>query len=246
MPLTTLLVPCLEDNYGFLVRDEESGLVATVDTPDAQPLLDALDELGWKLDLILNTHKQATISAAMRPCRNGPARGDRARRGCRASPRGPRRRSRRPGEAGRDPVGGARRRGHTLGHISLFRRPEIVVAFVGDTVSRWAAAGCSKGRPEQMWASLQRLAGLADDARSIAPTNIPPPTPASRSASTIAPGARADPPVSQRVNAAKPPCRPPLAWSSTNPFLRAPTLRPDLKAAQAFAEIRRAKDDFRG
>ena len=31
--------PCLSDNYGFLVRDGESGLAACVDTPDAKAVL---------------------------------------------------------------------------------------------------------------------------------------------------------------------------------------------------------------
>lgn len=56
MTLTVHQFPCLSDNYGFLIRDEASGQVATIDTPDAQAILAELDKLGWKLDLILNTH----------------------------------------------------------------------------------------------------------------------------------------------------------------------------------------------
>ncbi|PHY13347.1 hydroxyacylglutathione hydrolase, partial [Caulobacter sp. B11] len=35
MPLTVHQFPCLSDNYGFLVRDDATGQVATIDTPDA-------------------------------------------------------------------------------------------------------------------------------------------------------------------------------------------------------------------
>ena len=48
--------PCLQDNYGFLVRDRASGRTASIDSPDAEAILKELDRLGWGLDLVLNTH----------------------------------------------------------------------------------------------------------------------------------------------------------------------------------------------
>ncbi|MET0274109.1 MAG: MBL fold metallo-hydrolase, partial [Phenylobacterium sp.] len=54
--LTVHQFPCLSDNYGFLARDEATGLAACVDTPEAGAILRELEKLGWKLDLILNTH----------------------------------------------------------------------------------------------------------------------------------------------------------------------------------------------
>src|SRR5512146_3410558 len=56
MALTVHQFPCLSDNYGFLIRDAESGLAACIDTPEAGAILRELDKLGWKLALILNTH----------------------------------------------------------------------------------------------------------------------------------------------------------------------------------------------
>ncbi|MGE5501331.1 MAG: MBL fold metallo-hydrolase, partial [Ignavibacteriales bacterium] len=56
MPLTVHQFPCLSDNYGFLIRDEASGLAACIDTPDAGAILRELKSLGWELALILNTH----------------------------------------------------------------------------------------------------------------------------------------------------------------------------------------------
>ena len=56
MPLTVHQFPCLSDNYGFLCRDDATGLAACVDTPEAGAILRELKTLGWKLDLILNTH----------------------------------------------------------------------------------------------------------------------------------------------------------------------------------------------
>ena len=56
MPLTIHQFACLSDNYGFLIRDEASGKTACIDTPDAGAILRELDDLGWELDMILNTH----------------------------------------------------------------------------------------------------------------------------------------------------------------------------------------------
>lgn len=56
MPITVHQFACLEDNYGYLVRDDASGLAASIDTPDAAAVLKALKETGWTLALILNTH----------------------------------------------------------------------------------------------------------------------------------------------------------------------------------------------
>src|SRR4051812_5423158 len=56
MPLTVHQFACLEDNYAFLALDQASGLAACIDTPDAGAILRELARLGWKLDLILNTH----------------------------------------------------------------------------------------------------------------------------------------------------------------------------------------------
>ena len=79
MPITIHQFPCLSDNYGFLVRDEASGQVATIDTPDAEAILAKLGELDWTLDLILNTHwhpdhagGNATLKAATGATIAGP------------------------------------------------------------------------------------------------------------------------------------------------------------------------------
>ena len=39
MALLVRQFPCLQDNYGFLLRDETSGKVACVDTPDPDAIL---------------------------------------------------------------------------------------------------------------------------------------------------------------------------------------------------------------
>lgn len=80
MALTVHQFRCLSDNYGFLVRDEASGKVATIDTPDAGAILAELAKLGWSLDLILNTHWHPDHAAWQRDAQDGHRRDDRRAR----------------------------------------------------------------------------------------------------------------------------------------------------------------------
>ena len=56
MPLTVHQFSCLSDNYGYLIRDGATGMVACIDTPDAPAIIDEAERLGWGIDLVLNTH----------------------------------------------------------------------------------------------------------------------------------------------------------------------------------------------
>ena len=47
---------CLRDNFVWLLREPQSGAVACVDPSEAEPVKAKLDQLGWKLTHILNTH----------------------------------------------------------------------------------------------------------------------------------------------------------------------------------------------
>src|SRR5690606_5881389 len=48
--------PCRSDNYGVLIHDPESGLTASIDAPEFEPIVAKLEENGWTLDRILTTH----------------------------------------------------------------------------------------------------------------------------------------------------------------------------------------------
>ncbi len=53
------LFMCRADNYGVLIRDPATGIVAAIDAPEAAPIEAALARRGWKLNLILVTHEHA-------------------------------------------------------------------------------------------------------------------------------------------------------------------------------------------
>ncbi len=47
--LTVAQIPCLDDNYGYLIHDPQSGHTAAVDTPDADVYEEELKSRGWTL-----------------------------------------------------------------------------------------------------------------------------------------------------------------------------------------------------
>jgi hydroxyacylglutathione hydrolase len=160
------MFPCLADNYGYLLHDEESGATAAVDTPDADEIRAQLKRKGWRLTHIFNTHHHADHAGGNLALKRAT--------GCTIV--GPR------ADAARIPgldvaVGegdvvelGAHRAtvydtpGHTRGHI-VYHFAQSRAAFVGDTLF---ARGCGRlfeGTPRQMWSSLQKILSWPDDTR---------------------------------------------------------------------------------
>ncbi len=50
------IIPCLTDNYSYLIIDEKSNSACVVDPGEADPVIDYLENKNVKLDFILNTH----------------------------------------------------------------------------------------------------------------------------------------------------------------------------------------------
>ncbi len=50
------LFPCLTDNFGYLIHDPETKATASIDAPEAAPIIKALEREGWTLTDILITH----------------------------------------------------------------------------------------------------------------------------------------------------------------------------------------------
>ena len=44
------------DNYSYILHDKKSGITAVIDPSENAPIIKKLQELGLKLDYILNTH----------------------------------------------------------------------------------------------------------------------------------------------------------------------------------------------
>jgi len=248
MSLIVHQFPCLSDNYGFLVRDDATGVTATIDTPDADAILAEVKRLGWSLDLILNTHwhpdhagGNAAIQAATGATIVGPREVTRIAPLDRAVDQGD------TVDLGNTTLAIINTGGHTLGHIA-YHDEKGHVAFVGDTLFALGCGRLFEGTAEQMWGSLAKLTALPDDtvvycaheytaanARFALSVDSDPALKA-RADKVFAARARGEPTVPTTIGLEK----------ATNPFLRAPLLRPHLAPAEAFGEIRAAKDGFQG
>jgi hydroxyacylglutathione hydrolase len=240
--LDVRLFPCLSDNYGLLARDEESGLVACIDTPDAEVILREADRLGWPVALILNTHwhpdhagGNAAVKAATGAEIVAPA--------AEAARIGPVDRVVRDGDVvmlGATRFDVLETPGHTLGHI-VYHAPEAGVAFVGDTLFAMGCGRLFEGTPEMMWTSLSRLAALPPETRAYCAHEY------TEANARFALSIDADEAVRSRaeaVFAAREAGRPTVPTTialetATNPFLRA-------RDAADFGARRAAKDAFRG
>jgi hydroxyacylglutathione hydrolase len=255
MPMDLIVVPCLRDNFAFLVREPASGAVACVDVPEAAPVLAALDKAGWTLtDILLTHHHDDHIQGVPELVAATGARVTGAAADVHRLP--PLDVALHPGDVvsvGNEAGTVFDVSGHTVGHVA-FCFLASGLAFTGDSLM---AAGCGRlfeGTPAQMWASLSRLAALPGDTRICSghdylDGNL-------RFAAHLEPG---NPALMSRIERLSEMRRegllpmPSLLSEelATNPFLRAPlpALRqavglPDAADHEVFAAIRAAKDKF--
>ncbi|KAK3262198.1 Glyoxalase 2-5 [Cymbomonas tetramitiformis] len=160
------LVPCLSDNYAYLLHEPRAGLTAIVDPSEAGPVLETLKQRGLTLDYILNTHhhwdhvggneelKQQTGASVVGPFAD---------------------KERIPsldialadGETwkfGEQDVSIMDTPGHTRGHIAFYL-PGAQAVFTGDTLFALGCGRLFEGTAKQMWKSLSQLAELPPETK---------------------------------------------------------------------------------
>ncbi|MBE3637547.1 hydroxyacylglutathione hydrolase [Mangrovicoccus algicola] len=255
MPLTLATVPCLSDNYAYLIHDPAAGRTAVIDVPEAAPVLAALSEHGWSLDEIWITHHHHDHVGGVDTLRNETgARVTGARADDHRLPRLDRAVA--PGDSfdfAAAPVEVIEVSGHTVGHVA-FHIPAAKMAFTGDSLMGLGCGRLFEGDAAMMWDSLCRLRVLPGDtlicsgheysqsnarfALTIEPDNA---ALAARAAAIDAARAAGEATVPVRLS----------LELETNPFLRAdqPALKDRLGLtgtpdAEVFGEIRRRKDSF--
>lgn len=248
-------IPVLSDNYVYLAGDPETGASAAIDPALAEPVLAALERLGWQLTHILNTHhhwdhvggnlelKRATgctVVGSRHDAGRIPgidvavAEGDEITVG------------RQTGRVIEVP-------GHTAGHIAYWFSDSHAV-FCGDALFALGCGRLFEDTAEQMWRSLCKLRALPPETRVFCAHEYTQTNAAF--ALTIDrdnPALRARAERIRALRAAGKPTVPSTIGEEreTNPFLRAddPALQRAVgmagnDAAAVFAEIRRRKDVF--
>jgi hydroxyacylglutathione hydrolase len=255
MALICITIPCLTDNYAYLLHDPTSGRTAVVDVPEAAPILRALAFREWSLSDIFLTHHHddhilgvaelraatgAQVWGAAADAHRLPLLDHALTAGDEIS-------------FGQDTGVVIDAPGHTVGHIAYYFG-QTGLAFTGDSLM---AGGCGRlfeGSAAQMWETLGKFAilpahTLICSGHEYTAANL-------RFAATIEPENGAIVARIMRVAKARAEGRPtvPSRLSgelATNPFLRSgePQIKaalglPDASDAVVFAELRALKDKF--
>ncbi len=159
MPLTLVTIPCLADNYAFLVHNDKTGQTALVDVPDAAPIQAELDRRGWVLSDILLTHHHWDHVDGL-PGIRGEARVIGAKADAHRLPD----LDLAVSEGDTISICGEDTQifdvsGHTIGHIAFFMA-HSGLAFTADSLMAMGCGRLFEGTPAQMWASMQKLRKL--------------------------------------------------------------------------------------
>ena len=159
-------IPCLTDNYAYVINDENSKVVGVVDPSEAQPIIKFLKKQNLKLNYILNTHHHFDhIGGNLELKKIYDSKivgfnGDKHRI---------------PGidimlndnekwTFGNSVVKILHIPGHTLGHICFFFEKEKI-AFTGDTLFSLGCGRIFEGNHKQMLESLNKIKELPEDTK---------------------------------------------------------------------------------
>ncbi len=253
MPFEIVTVPCLMDNYAFLIHG--NGKTALVDAPEAAPVKAALAARGWGLDEIWITHHHHDHIGGVEELRmdlGAMVRGNAA-----DADRLPELDAAHSDGDSFEFAGSTIRvmdvSGHTIGHIAFYM-PDANAVFTADSLMALGCGRVFEGTMEQMWNSLSKLAALPPEtivcsgheytaANSRFALTIEPENPdlLARVADIATARDRGEATVPSLLS----------VELKTNPFLRAPldTVKTLLDMsgqsdAEVFGEIRRRKDSF--
>ena len=159
-------IPCLTDNYAYIIYDDISKIASVVDPSEAKPIISFLKKKQIKLNYILNTHHHFDhIGGNIELKKKYDAKvvgfeGDKHRI---------------PGiditvkdkeicRFGSSSVKILHIPGHTLGHICFFFEKEKI-AFTGDTLFSLGCGRIFEGDHKQMLNSLNKIKELPKDTK---------------------------------------------------------------------------------
>lgn len=255
MVLQIVTVPCLADNYAYIAHDPVTGATAVVDVPEADPILQALDNQGWSASLVLLTHHHADHVQGLGALR---ARHPASVIGAAADAHRLPPLDHAVTEGDRIAIGSEEGRvldvsGHTLGHLA-FHFPASAVVFTADSLMAMGCGRVFEGTMPQMFESLEKLAALPP--KTLVCSGHEYTQSNAKFALTVDPDNPALISRIEDINAARAEGRPTVPSTlaeelATNPFLRAADAGVQAHMGMSgqapvtvFAEIRARKDRF--
>lgn len=163
MSFELITIPCLSDNYAFLLYNVENRSAFLVDAPEAGPINEILNKNNLNLEQIFLTHHHADhVDGLVEILEKNDALTIGAQADIHRLPK-----LDKYVEAG-DEVSFQGQvgkiidvSGHTVGHIALYI-PAQNILFSGDSLMALGCGRLFEGSAEQMWHSLSRLQTLPD------------------------------------------------------------------------------------
>ena len=255
MPFDLVTIPCLSDNYAFVLHDGASGLTLLVDVPEAAPVLDELARRNWQVSHLLLTHHHPDhVRGVQALLEVHPAQVIGAAADAHRLPDLHLALS----DGDHFTFAGETATvydvsGHTMGHIAVYF-PTSGIAFTGDSLMALGCGRLFEGSAAQMWQSLSKLmqlppATIICSGHEYTAANA-------RFALSLEPGNEHLVARAAKIDAARAKNQPTVPSKladelATNPFLRphSAEIRTLLKMhnqsdSEVFAEVRRRKDTF--
>ena len=158
------IIPCLSDNYAYIIRDEQENKNILVDAPEHAPIEEYLDAKAMSLDFILITHHHSDhidgisylknkyapkIIGAKKDKHRLPPLDIEVEEGSKLS-------------IGSKTFEIYAVDGHTVGHIA-YRLLDDKALFSGDSLMVMGCGRLFEGTPKEMWESLKKLKRLPED-----------------------------------------------------------------------------------
>jgi hydroxyacylglutathione hydrolase len=164
--LEIVQIPVLNDNYLYLLHDQDTGDTAIVDPAVDEPVVTELEKRDWTLTHIINTHHHWDHTGANLALKEkfglqiiGPkAEAERIPGIDRAVGTGD------TIKIGNSAATVFDTPGHTSGHI-IYYFEEAHALFAGDTIFAMGCGRLFEGTAAQMWNSLSKIMVLPDDTR---------------------------------------------------------------------------------
>tara|TARA_B100001769_G_C22092792_1_gene589415 strand:- start:332 stop:1096 length:765 start_codon:yes stop_codon:yes gene_type:complete len=160
------IIPCLNDNYSYVLHDEKNNMVAIVDPSDFKTCDKLISQKFKKLDFILNTHHHADHIGGNEKLKDKYKSKILA---CEID------RNRIPNidqhlhDGQTVKIGNFSFKvifipGHTKGHIAFYFENEKII-FTGDTLFSLGCGRIFEGTPKQMFSSINKIKNLPKDTK---------------------------------------------------------------------------------
>ena len=160
------IIPCLNDNYSYLIKDDQTNTIAIIDPSEFAPCDKKINQKYKKLDFILNTHHHFDHIGGNAELKRKYG----------SKTLGFEKDKKRIPEIdillkdGQEfKIGNLNFKtifvpGHTLGHIAFYLEKEKVV-FTGDTLFSLGCGRIFEGTCQQMFNSLNKIKSLPEDTK---------------------------------------------------------------------------------